>query len=112
MTTMVSPAARVGLLVAIAAPIIWAVHFTAIYVINALACARGIAAGDVPLIITIVSVPAAVALLWLAHLAWPRADAGDEHSEPFLNRLGLLLCTLIGVAFVWNLMPVLLVPAC
>jgi hypothetical protein len=105
-------ATRQGLTAAIVSAVVWALHFTAIYVINALACARGIGAGYVPLSIAVASVPAFLAVLYLTALSWPHARPGEEESEPFLNRLGLLLSTLTLLALTWNVLTLLLVPAC
>jgi hypothetical protein len=105
-------ATRKGLTASIAAPVVWALHFTAIYVINALACARGIGAGHVPLSIAIASVPAFAAILYLTGLSWRRARPGEEEAEPFLNWLGFLLCALVLIALTWNVLTILLVPAC
>lgn len=105
-------ASNAGLRAVILAPVVWAVHFTVIYVVNALACARGIAAGWVPLAIALATAPALLALLLLAQAAWRRARAGEEEAAPFLGHVGVLLCTLTLVALAWNVLPVLFVPAC
>ena len=109
---MATAAARAGLTASIVSPLVWAVHFTAIYVINALACARGIGAGYVPLAIAIASVPAFLSVLYLTWHSWQHARPREDEAEPFLNRLGLLLGAMILIALAWNLLTVLLVPAC
>lgn len=109
---MASAVARTGLAAAILSPLIWAVHFTVIYVANALACARGIGAGHVPLTIAITTMAAFAGVLYLAWLTWPHAQPREEASEPFANRLGLLLCALVLLALAWNAATAVLVPAC
>jgi hypothetical protein len=103
---------RVGLTTTILAPVVWSVHFVFIYVLNALACARGIAAGWVPAGIAVGTLLAFAAVAVPTFWSWQRARLGDEAAEPFLARLGLLLGGLTLLSILYNAVPALLVPAC
>lgn len=105
-------ATRAGLVALILAPVIWTLHFAAIYGLHGLACGRGIMAGWIGWVIVLATILAAAAL---AAVTWPtlrHARRGDESAPSFLNHVGLLTCIIVAVALAWNTLPVLLVPAC
>lgn len=110
--TTLAPATRRGLTAALGAPIVWSVHFLAVYVLNALACARGVAAGWVVPGILLLTLLAAAGLVALIRPARPHARAGAEAAAPFTSRLGLLLGLLSLLAVLWNALPALFLPAC
>jgi hypothetical protein len=103
---------RIGLTTTVLAPVIWSVHFLFLYVLNALACARGIGAGWVPAGAVFGTLAALAAVGILTFGSWQHARRGHQAAEPFLSRLGLLLGGLTLLSILYNVVPVLLVPAC
>lgn len=107
-------------LFALAGLLIWSLHFGAIYVFQALACARGFAGREIAGIGIVTVFIAAVTLLALLSSAavlvagW-RTAAGtaelSDHDE-FLRRLAMLIAGLAIVAIVWEALPILMMPAC
>jgi hypothetical protein len=104
---------------AVAALIVWAAHFLAIYGVQATACARG-AEAMVRLVPWIVLGLTAAALLLVAAIglrAWRRLPYGlagqDPDDEPrftdWMATAGALLATL---AILWQALPALLLPTC
>lgn len=100
----------------LAAPTLWFVHFLAVYIINALGCARGqwqtpwlgLPASSWTIVAVSVLTLAAIALVW--YRAWTRGH--HEGSGGFLLWLTGALSLLSGLAVVWETIPVLMVPAC
>ncbi len=94
-------------------PIIWTVHFLAIYSWTGVLCARPSWATDRMIVsgIVLVSVAAVAAItlihvrIWM-HTAQPMADAG------FLRRTAAALGLLSALAIVWETLPAYIVPAC
>lgn len=107
-----SAAARYGLTVLIAAPVVWSVHFLFIYGLNALACARGIGAGWVDAGIVAATFLAGAGLAGMLVPVIGHARRGDEAATPFLNHVALITGIVVGLALIWNMLPVLLVPSC
>jgi hypothetical protein len=107
-------------LYALAGLLIWALHFGAIYVFQALACARGFAGREVAGadVVTVFIVAATVIALLASAAAiaagWRTAGANVELAEhdEFLRRLGLLVAGLSVVAIIWEALPVLMMPPC
>jgi amino acid transporter len=107
----------------VAALLVWAVHFLAIYGAQATACVR--AAPDTelfgqPLVPTLVLGLTAVALLAVAAvglLAWRRlpsgmtAQAGEEQPR-FLRWLTVGTALFAALAILWETLPVLVLPPC
>lgn len=95
----------------VAAPVVWAVHFLAIYGFTGVVCARpavdaGIVAGGVAGLGL-----AAIAVLALAALAARRA-ASQDGRRPFVHQVGLGLCGFAALAIVWETLPVFLAAPC
>jgi hypothetical protein len=101
--------------------IAWAVQFTVIYGVTAVACARGYAGvtllglGVVPLTIVATTVLAFAATGVV--LAWGlrerrRADADTHPTDRFLTSATLLVSGLSLVTIAWHGLPALLVPVC
>lgn len=94
-------------------PLLWALHFTALYLIHTLVCVSlaGEAPALVPIIIAVATLLAAAPILLF--LFWPRllrryhGDAGS-----FLRAILTLLLILSLAAVAWGGMSALLVPAC
>ncbi|MFA7386180.1 MAG: hypothetical protein WCZ87_00815 [Thiohalobacteraceae bacterium] len=119
------------LVVMIAAPIVWAVHFLVSYILVSLACGFGWTRADRfglgPAEWGVV-VATAVALTLIGYAAavnvakYRRARAVSEGSgasgesgtsvSGFIALTAVLLCVLSAVAVVWAAMPVLLLPTC
>ncbi|CAB3684708.1 hypothetical protein [Achromobacter piechaudii] len=111
------------LLLPILGPTIWMAHFLAIYIVNALACARPGSllaqhAGPLPVsswLIVAASVAALAALTATAALAQRQRAHGYNDapaSARFRAWLTGALCLLSGLAVVWQTVPVFLVTAC
>jgi hypothetical protein len=83
-------------------PLVWALHFTALYGFTALACARGFTAA-IPWVVGVSTVVlgSAAALLMLRF-----------SREQFIDWLSAALAALSLVAIVWQAFPVLLVRSC
>lgn len=98
------------------APTLWFVHFLAVYIINALGCARGQwqtpwlglpASSWIIVVVSVLSL-AAIALVW-----YRQSTRGpQEGSLRFLLWLTGALSLLSALAIVWETIPVLMVPAC
>jgi hypothetical protein len=85
-----------------AGPLLWALHFAALYGFTALACARGFAAA-IPWVIAVSTVVLAA------------AAAGfmvRSSKEEFVGWLGAALTAFSLVAILWQALPVLLVSPC
>jgi hypothetical protein len=100
-------------LIVLVGPLLWALHFTALYLIHTLVCAS--LARDaptmVPIIIAVATLMAAAPILLF--LFWPRLLSryhGDAGS--FLRATLALLLVLSLAAIAWGGMSALLVPAC
>ena len=87
-----------------AGPFVWALHFTVLYGVTALACARGVPT-LIPWSIAIATIGATAALLVLVNYARRARDDFIRWTSSALAGLGLL-----GIAF--ESVTVLLVPAC
>ena len=86
------------------APLVWALHFTALYGVTAVACARGVSAlipGAI-VIATVVAMAAMLAIVKLAHRA----------RDHFIRWISRSLAGLGVLAIVFEAVTVLLVPAC
>ena len=98
------------------APVVWALHFLAIYGFTALSCARpdGPGSAIVPAFVITVTI-AAVAVLG-ATIVLAMRDHGRSHEVPgvwrFVHGLTSTTAALVIVAVVWEALPVLLVPVC
>lgn len=94
-------------------PIIWAIHFTALYLTHTLVCVSlsRDAPALIPIIIGVATLLAAAPILLF--LFWPRLLArlhGDSHT--FLRATLKLLLVLSLVAIVWGGISAFMVPAC
>ena len=109
-------AARDGLVavlaLVLAGPLLWALHFTALYLMHTLLCARAAqGASLVPLGIGLATLLAAAPILLL--LFWPRAlfrHLGE--SRFFLRATMQTLLVLSLVAILWGGIAAFFVPAC
>lgn len=103
------------LLLLLAGPIVWAVHFIAIYGLNGVVCARRGSAGqwagmawEAWAIVAAGVVAVALLAAWTA--ARPRSEG--EHSRRFVRWTSLALSALAVLAIAWESLAVFLVPAC
>lgn len=101
---------RHALLIA-AGPLIWAAHFTIIYVWTALFCARGGAPALIPGGIAIATAIAVCGLVALG-LRGSRAMRRTGNNERFLPVISAALAALALVGVLWNGLPAVLVSAC
>lgn len=105
-------------LVGIAAPMgVWALHFVAVYSLQGLTCAQGWNPRAGSLGMVALTVPALAAIVWLGMRGWKvartstSADAVARRTRFAAQATGL--CALLaGVAVLFTLAPVLLLPAC
>jgi hypothetical protein len=100
-----------NLVLLVAGPVVWAVHFLAIYGFTGVVCARpgvdaGILAWGVP-----VAGAAAIALLGLLVLGARRAASRDGQ-RPFTHQVGQGLAAFAALAIAWETLPVFLAPPC
>ena len=116
------------LVVMIAAPIVWAVHFLLLYLLVSLACGFGWTRADrfglgpaewgavvaTAVALTLIGYVAAVnvAKYRRARAVSDRSGAPGESVSGFIALTAVLLCMLSAVAVVWAAMPVLLLPTC
>ena len=107
----------------LAGMLIWAAHFTGVYVFNALACARQFADttvsgfGIVPITVLVSTALALAATGWVLFqaLAWRGPAGGESRDDPtvgFLRYTTVTIALLSLVAIVWNGVPALFVPPC
>lgn len=101
----------------------WFAHFSLIYAVNAVVCARGFARlqvagiGVSPLLIAILTALAlaAVFVLWRKAVSAqraPSADAADPPNAAVLRYLAAGSALTAALAIVWQTVPILLVRAC
>lgn len=116
MKRMATPSFTRDFLRLFSGPIIWAIHFLAVYGFTGVLCARpalhaqwlgigllewGIGSAGI----------AALALLALIHIGMWRRQAMKSNAA-FVVRTGAALALLSAVAIIWESLPLLLVPAC
>jgi hypothetical protein len=111
-----------AVLLSLAGLVVWAVHFTAIYMITAVACERALVGHTllgVPLVPALVGIATLVALALLGivvrpalrGLGGPRMEGGE--TEPRFTRwFAASTGTLSALAVVFQAMPALLLPGC
>lgn len=108
---------------AVAGMVVWAVHFGAVYGVNAVACARGFAGRAVlglPLVPLLVLGASALALGAVAVVgvrAWRRLHAGlsgedGEYEPQFTVWMSAAVALLAALAIVWEAVPVLMLRPC
>ena len=104
--------------------LVWGAHFTALYGLNALVCARGFAAASlggfsiVAWAVAVLTLVAAAGIAAAAYLAWkgrhpvmPERSGGPEAAR-FVRDTTLLVCGMGMVGVVWGALPAFIVPAC
>ena len=116
----------------IAGPLIWSVHFLAIYVFTAIACAHGFFDDEILGIRTVPLAGSAFSLIAIALLAdalyvsWRRWRGDGRQEEPppphggndkasrrrFMAYSGLLLSAIALIATVWQTLPVYFFASC
>lgn len=108
-------------LFAVAGLLVWAFHFTTVYVLNALACARNfdqerlLGFGLVPLLVGLATVLAVGAVILILALALRRSAVMRDDDDPaagFLRHLTVSVCLLSIVAICWTGFPALFVTPC
>lgn len=107
------------LIFASSALVLWALHFSLIYMVTAVACARGLSthrlAGTptLPLLIMGASALALLAMLLLALRAWSEWKASPRPgARRFLSIFALATTSIAATAVVWATIPVLVVEPC
>ncbi|HCQ47008.1 MAG TPA: hypothetical protein DIW53_09590 [Achromobacter sp.] len=117
---LTSPFGR-DLLLLIAGPLIWMVHFLGIYIVNALACARpasalAMQAAGLPVSSWVIIAASVAAWMAIAAAARHAARRSRRENAPdgarFRAWLTGALCVLSALAVVWQTVPVFLVAAC
>lgn len=107
----------------IAAPLVWSLHFVAVYAWTATVCAK---AGDAGLARTGILVGTAAALIaivaigWVAWRQWDYTDDWDyvhdkpteEHRREFLGHVGALLALISAIGVVFNASPAVFIGNC
>ena len=103
--------------------LIWAAHFTVVYVFNALACARHFAEAQVfglgilPAAIgaiTLIALGSIAAVLVTARLrrSFDQELARDPRISGFMRYLMFAVAGLAALSIVWTGLPVLFIPPC
>lgn len=96
--------------------LIWAADFLFIYVLAALACARGFAATEIAgvrlvpfaaMLATLLALAGTAAVMWSARQRTRRASDRDRPAE-FVSFLVLALGALALLAIAWNALPVVM----
>lgn len=107
------------LISASSALVLWALHFSLIYMVTAVACARGLSthrlAGlpTLPLLIMGASALALLAMLLVALRAWGEWKASPRPgAHRFLSLFALSTTPIAALGVVWATIPVLLVEPC
>ena len=105
-------------LLGIAAPMgVWSLHFVVVYSLQGLTCAQGWSPRAGSLGMVALTLPALAAIAWLGLRAWKLARATTA-PDAVARRIRFAaqatgLCALLaGVAVLFTLAPVLLLPAC
>lgn len=117
-TNTTKTAFGIDLLFLIAGPSIWMLHFLAIYIVNALGCARphaalALPAFGLPLSSWLILAGTALALAAMAVIA--ARQSGRVRTlglDAFHAWLTGALCLLSALAVIWQTVPVFLVAAC
>jgi hypothetical protein len=107
---------RRAMVLMLAPPTLWALHFLACYVIVSLACAHGAGEDAVRTGIALASMAglAPIGLIaWRSFCQW-RAARGlqEQDAAPFFAIVTLMLCAMSTVALVWVALPGFLLPPC
>ncbi len=109
------PSATHDLLLLFAGPIVWAVHFIAIYGLNGVVCARPGRAGQwagLAWEAWAISATGVLAVALLAAWVASRPRSEGEHSRRFVRWTSLALAALAALAIAWETLAVFMVPAC
>ncbi|MTH79925.1 hypothetical protein [Paracoccus aestuariivivens] len=107
----------------IIAPVIWALHFLAVYCFSAIVCAKAAPFGWAQGGVLAMTAVALALIFWQAVLAWRQWDFLDDgdhvHERPtatsrreFLGHAGLLLAIVSFIAVTFVTLPVLFVGDC
>lgn len=113
---MRNPFTRNHLLSLVGAPLVWAAHFLACYLLVSLACTLALPGAD-----TGIAVATALALAVLALAGgsnfrkWSsarRAGTPDAPLQAFFALNAMLLCALSALALSWVAFPALVLPVC
>ena len=105
------------------APIIWSLHFVAVYGFTAVACAK---AGDAALArggvaaLTLVALAAILFVGWRAWRQWDYLDdfdydhggQSDEDRREFLGHVGVLLAAISGIGVIYVALPAVFIGSC
>lgn len=104
------------------APIVWAVHFLAIYAVTALACARhgavgggmAIGIGGVSWVIGGLTLVAVAVLVATMRVSWRGGRPASPVPEPdgFVHWLTTACCSVALLGVLWEALPVIWVPVC
>ena len=90
--------------------LIWAAHFTLVYGLTALTCARGVIGIDT---LRTAIIAATVLVLMVALSVLPRAlRPSPEETRTFLGDAAVLVVGLAALSILWNAVPALVLPIC
>jgi len=110
-----------GSIFALSGMLVWAAHFTIIYGLTSLACARGFAETEflgVAVIrlgigtATLIAGLAALAVIGQALRHRRARQVGDDSLPAFAAVMAILIAGLALVAILWEALPVLMLPPC
>jgi hypothetical protein len=107
---------RRAMVLMLAPPTLWALHFLACYLIVSLACAHGAGQDVVRTGIALASVAglAPIGLIaWRSLGQWRAArDLQEQDAVPFFAIVTLMLCALSALALFWVALPGFMLPPC
>lgn len=96
--------------------LVWAAHFLAVYVATAVACVLGLGAASASRVATFLTALALVTVVATAVVVWHAIRRYRQHREVpdrhFRMSVTIGADAIAAVAIVWQLFPILLVPAC
>lgn len=107
---------RRAMVLMLAPPTLWALHFLACYAIVSLACAHGAGQDTVRTGIALASVAglAPIGLIaWRSLRQWQAVrNQHEQDAAPFFAVVTLMLCAMSAVALAWVALPGFLLPPC
>ena len=107
----------------IAAPVVWSLHFVAVYTLTAVDCAKTGSPDLARLAIAVLTVAALTVIAVIAWRAWGQWDyftdydyvhdlPTEEHRREFLGHAGFLLSVVSAIGVTFVAMPALFIGSC
>ena len=103
---------------ALTGPVLWAAHFFAVYMTEALLCNGGTSSPAVGVVrpigvtLTVIAITALGVLVTWQALPLRRPQRGDSRNAHFLREISIALAAIALLAVIWGGLPAMLLPAC